>query len=99
MPLRLLGVLRLGILLCLLLRLPVSWESAFLSMCVTAFLRLEQSLLWQLLFARNLLLIPSVCRGNQNNCLPRTIEGILQGGLEMLEIDFCRLPAQLIEFG
>jgi hypothetical protein len=64
------------VLLCLLLPLLGSWESAFLSMCVTAFLKLEESPLLRLLLVRNLLLIPSVGRGNQNNCLPRTIEGI-----------------------
>jgi len=59
------------------LPLLVSWESAFLSTCVTAFLKLKSSPLWQLLFARNLLVIPLVGHGNQNNCLPRSIEGIL----------------------
>lgn len=65
-----------GILSCPLLLLLGSWESAFLSMCVTVFLKLEESPLLRLFLARNLLLISSVGRGNQNNYLPLFIESI-----------------------
>jgi hypothetical protein len=40
------------------------------------FLRLGKSPLLRLLFVRNLFSIPLVGRGNQNNCLPRSIEEI-----------------------
>ncbi|MBW4457733.1 MAG: hypothetical protein KME55_36700, partial [Nostoc indistinguendum CM1-VF10] len=40
------------------------------------FLRQGKFPFLRLLFVRNLLVIPLVGPGNQNNCLPRSIEGI-----------------------
>jgi hypothetical protein len=76
MPLRLSKALSLGIVLCVLLLLLVSWELAFLNKFVTAFLRLGIFPVWRLLVTKNLLSILLVTHGCLNNFFPRCIQGI-----------------------